>query len=303
MIRNYQVPRNQMQKINNKFYLISGTHCDQNGTTLNPGEKMYGEKCSKECECGTNGEMTCRESSRTPDCKEGLIPMSSVTGEMTQACKILIGNTESFDGCCVPEACRSVTSQDHPGINNKGRDYKLPDSQNNLRDEEEEAHQQKDDGDKLSPSREMLLKSSEEDHKVLDEILQKIPPTKDAKHGAPDGLDQAAQSMEVTVFKTTPHSASIKLPLHEKGAVLSISLSRELKESIGNGRKGSSQDNETLWKEHMIPPGLPMLTLSDLTPNTSYTIKYSVGSREYPVIQFLTPDNRKCAKNLHDWYH
>jgi len=261
-------------------------YCENDGRKVNIGEKIYTEKCGKICECGREGELTCLPVTTEPVCKEDFVPMSSVTGEMSEACKILVGNDAAFDGCCVPQKCRNVTSQDEPIIPSKGREYKLSESQNNLGEEEGSTT-----GVKLD--REMLL--GEEDHKGLSEILQKEPKKKETsskkENSSITGVSSEVKQplMKVTVSGTTAHSASITLPVLDKEAVLSIALSTQLK----NNKTEDASDipevaPDAVWKEHKIPAGLPSLTLADLLPDTSYAVKYSVGDNVYPTVQFRT---------------
>ena len=266
-------------------------YCENDGRKVNIGEKFYTEKCGKVCDCGRDGELTCEVVTGELVCKDGFVPMSSVTGEMSEACKILVGNDAAFDGCCVPEKCRNVTSQDEPISSNKGRDFKLSESQNNLGEDEASSGNH----DKLD--REMLL--GEEDHRVLEEILQKEPKKKDSiskkDHSQLAGGSSEVKQplMKVTVSGTTSHSAAVTLPVLDKEAVLSIALSTLLKNSINQHSHDhetpeSLEDEVDVWKTHRIPPGLPSLTLADLLPDTSYTVKYSVGDKIYPPVQFRT---------------
>lgn len=145
--------------------------------------------------------MSCEEVSVSPACKTGFIPMSAISGEMTDACKILVGNDALFDGCCVPEKCQVIKSQDNSNEESKGsRDFKLTESQNNLGD---------DDKSKL-----------------------KFESTKDLDDGS--GSASEPEGMQVTVMKRTDHSAVIDLPKNEKEAVLSIALSKELIQNPGS---------------------------------------------------------------------
>jgi hypothetical protein len=181
--------------------------------------------------------------------------MSNITGEMTDTCKILIGNDSLFDGCCVPEQCQVIKSQDHANEDSKGgRDFKLTESHNNLGE---------DDKSKL-----------------------KIESTKDLDDGSSsrslsnnNEALKAKELMQVTVLKRTDHSAVVSLPKSDKVAILSIVLSKDLIENPGS---------QEVWKEHKIPPGLPQITLSTLLPNTSYTLKYAEDGKEYPTVQFIT---------------
>ncbi|OXA60400.1 putative epidermal cell surface receptor [Folsomia candida] len=250
--------------------VIEGKKCEIETRQINSGETTFTHKCQKSCKCETSGELSCQDSPTTPVCQKDFIPMSNITGEMSDACKILIGNDALFDGCCVPQQCQVIKPQDHThhstvGDDVKGgRDFKLTESHNNLGEDDKsklKIESTKDGGDGSS--------SSSSSAAFLNNELLKTE-TKEA-----DGPG----SMQVTVLKRSDHSAVIKLPKNDKEAILSIALSNELAQRPGS---------DGVWKEHRIPPGLPQITLSTLLPNTSYTLKYAVDAKEYPSVQFIT---------------
>ncbi|CAG7818278.1 unnamed protein product, partial [Allacma fusca] len=214
--------------------------------------------------------MSCKATDVEPECSKGFIPMSKITIDMSQLCKVLIANDELFDGCCVPQKCQNATTQE----DSKGsRGFKLTESQNNL----------EDDDDKPKP-REMLM--SEDDHPVSgseeETTMRSNAPASDTNDDKSSDVSEstsAESSMEVTVLRRTAHSAVVELPKNEQEAELSIALTSQLLKNPGS---------TDVWKVHRIPPGLPHITLSDLQPNTSYTLKYSFGAKEFPTVQFIT---------------
>ena len=263
-------------------------HCEQEGQKIEVGKNVYTEKCSKICECEKDGKLSCQTVDSEVKCQKGFIPMSMITGDMSELCKILIGNDDLFDGCCVPQKCMNATTQEEI----KGsRGFKLTESQNNLEDED----------DKPKP-REMLL--SEGERRISDSeeemtVTTIVPPSSSHEHDDDDdeevekkekdkSLNQAQvntttgvdlSKMQVAVLKRTAHSAIVSLPKNDKEAMLSIALSAQVQKEPGN---------EDVWKLHRIPVGLPQITLSDLLPNTSYTLKYSIGEKGFPLVQFIT---------------
>jgi len=210
------------------------------------------------CECEASGTLACRDAEGSASCasKPGFIPMSEISGEMSEACKILIGNDTLFDGCCVPETCQNVKSQDNSDSSGAkgGRDFKLTESHNNLGEDDEKS--------KLK----------------IEETTGSVSATGPSGGSSSSSVEEKIKMM-ISVSKRTDHMAVIELPMSEKEAILSISLSKELKESPGN---------KDLWKDHRIPAGLTQITLSDLLPNTSYTLKYSGNGVDYPSVQFIT---------------
>lgn len=97
--------------------------------------------------------------------------------------------------------------------------------------------------------------------------------TSEMTKGDDSGSDQ------VMILQRTDHSAVIELPKRDTEAILSIALTSEHNKDPANG---------LVWKEHKIPQGLPQITLSDLIPSTSYTLKYSVNGKDSPAVQFIT---------------
>lgn len=88
----------------------------------------------------------------------------------------------------------------------------------------------------------------------------------------------SSESMKVAISDRTPTSASIKLPVLDEGAVLSIGISSSANESTAD------------WKKHIIPPEVSTLILSDLIPKTTYTLKYAIGNHSYDTVEFTTPN-------------
>ena len=224
--------------------------------------------------------MSCTSVDSVPSCPKGSIAMSEITSDMSELCKALIADDKLFDGCCVPELCQNATTATQEDNNPKGsRGFKLTDSQNNL----------DDDDDKPRP-REMLIKEDEQpmSAEMPTDMPQsssspstvEIAESKEEKsHSNSAAATTAVPTMQVTVLKRTNHSAVVKLPMNELRANLSIALSSQLQD------KPASED---VWKVHQIPSGLTQLTLTDLQPNTSYTLKYSYGDVELPTLQFMT---------------
>lgn len=167
---------------------------------------------------------------------------------MTRACKLLIGHGVDFDGCCVPEKCANVTVP-HDDV----------ELQRNGEDDTDSAKNTDD-----ATSSTAAVKGARE-FKITDAPSNnKVTTTADE---------------QVMILQRTDHSAVIELPKADNEAVLSIALTSE---------HNKEPANELVWKEHKIPQGLPQITLSDLLPSTSYTLKYSVNGKDSPAVQFIT---------------
>lgn len=252
------------------------------GLTHKVGSKFYKDTCGTVCECETSGSLNCKTVEGKVDCRSGTIPLSILGGEMTRACKLLIGHGNDYDGCCVPEKCANVTvphddvelqthsSDENDNAKNKpdhntdevskgGREFKITDSTNN-----------KLMGDDSSSS------GSHEDGKSVLPI-----------HNGDDDKSSTSASEQVMILQRTDHSAVIELPKSDAEAILSIALTSE---------HNKDPSNMQVWKDHKIPQGLPQITLSDLIPNTSYTLKYSANGKASPAVQFIT--NGKSKTNL-----
>lgn len=248
------------------------------GLTYKIGSKFYKESCKKRCECETSGSLTCKEVEGHPDCAIGTIPLSKLGGEMTRACKLLIGHGHDFDGCCVPEKCANVTvPQDdvdlQTGDNDKegeegskgGREFKISHTPNALGD--------------LSSSSHHGNKSKDETILAINKDDMRHSPESSSDETTGSAEDTSSSSMQVMVLRRTDHSAVIDLPASNHEAILSIALTSQL---------NKDPSSTEVWKEHKIPPGLPQITLSDLLPSTSYTLKYSVNGKDSSTVQFIT---------------